>query len=125
MSQPTAVDPCEDAYPKGRLYGALTSTIIECRDLEPMETFYRDALGVPVTLRGEGWVMLGVPPGEIVLWTGEKTELVPSLMGADVPAAAAAAAALGLEPTQVYEHPGGTHFYLRDPDGNKIQVGDQ
>jgi catechol 2,3-dioxygenase-like lactoylglutathione lyase family enzyme len=125
MSQPTAIDPCEDAYPKGRLYGALTSTIIECKDLEAMEAFYRDALGVPVTLRGEGWVMLGVPPSEIVLWTGEQSELVPSLMGADVAAAAERAKADGLAPTQVYDHPGGTHFYLHDPDGNKIQVGDQ
>lgn len=41
--------------PTPRGFGSLTSTVIECIDLDAVERFYRDVLGLPVVLRGEGW----------------------------------------------------------------------
>jgi glyoxalase superfamily protein len=127
MSQqsPNPTDPCENAYPKGGAFGSLTSAVIECVDVARVERFYAETLELPITLRGKGWVMLGKPPGEVVLWQGSKSHLVPGFMGADVPKARAAARELGVTPTQVFEHPGGTHFYVTDPAGNAIQIGDQ
>jgi len=118
-------DDCGPGYPEGGLFGSLTSAVVECADLPRVERFYTDVLGLPAVLRGEGWVCICRPPGEIVLWQGGKSELVPAFMGAQVAAAHAAAAERGLEPSPVVEHPGGTHFYVRDPDGRQIQVGDQ
>jgi extradiol dioxygenase family protein len=112
--QPVSLD-CEHAYPKAGRFGSLTSTVIECADLATVERFYGETLGLRLTLRGEGWVMFGTPPGE----------LVPGFMGAHVPTALEAARERGIEPTQVYDHPGGTHFYVTDPAGTLIQVGDQ
>lgn len=125
MSQQPVSLECEHAYPKAGQFGSLTSTVIECVDLATVERFYGETLGLPLTLRGEGWVMFGEPPGEIVLWQGSKSELVPAFMGAHVPAALEVARERGTEPTQVYDHPGGTHFYVTDPEGTLIQVGDQ
>lgn len=113
------------AYPRDRLLGTLTSTVVECVDHARVERFYAETLGLPVTLSGEGWSVIGMPPGEIVLWQGTKSEVVPGFMGADVRAAVAAARERAADPTQVYDHPGGTHFYLADPEGNLIQIGDQ
>jgi hypothetical protein len=114
MSQQPESLECEHAYPKAGEFGSLTSTVIECVDLPAVERFYGETLGLPLTLRGE-----------IVLWQGSESELVPGFMGADVPRAVEAARERGAEPTQVYDHPGGTHFYVADPEGNLIQIGDQ
>jgi hypothetical protein len=46
-------------------------------------------------------------------------------MGAEIDPALAAARERGAEPSRVYRHPGGSHFYVVDPDGNPIQVGDK
>jgi catechol 2,3-dioxygenase-like lactoylglutathione lyase family enzyme len=125
MSQQQAPPDCEHAYPELGVFGSLTSTVIECVDLAVVERFYAQTLGLPVALRGEGWVMFGKPPGEIVLWQGSKSELVPGFMGAHVPTALQEAQRRGSDPTAVYEHPGGTHFYVADPEGTIIQIGDQ
>jgi catechol 2,3-dioxygenase-like lactoylglutathione lyase family enzyme len=122
---PTA-DPCEDnPYPKGGVFGTLTSAVIECADFPRIERFYREVIGLPVTLSGEGWSVLGRAPGEIVLWQGDKSELVPGFMGAEIEPALTAARERGAEPSTVYQHPGGSHFYVLDPDGNPVQIGDK
>jgi catechol 2,3-dioxygenase-like lactoylglutathione lyase family enzyme len=121
----TAADPCDSPYPTGGLFGGLTSSVIECADMAAMESFYGDVLALPVKLRGEGWVVFDASPGEVVLWQGAKSEVVAGFMGADVPAAAAAAQERGAAPSQICQHPGGTHFYLADPSGNIIHIGDQ
>jgi hypothetical protein len=125
MSQQPVSLECEHAYPKAGQFGSLTSTVIECVDLALVERFYAQTLGPPVALRGEGWVMFGKPPGEIVLWQGSKSELVPGFIGAHVPTARQEAQRRGSDPTQVYEHPGGTHLHVADPEGTLIQIGDQ
>jgi hypothetical protein len=119
-------DVCEsNPYPKGGVFGTLTSAVIECIDFPRVERFYREVIGLPVTLSGDGWSVLGRAPGEIVLWQGDKSELVPGFMGAEIGPALAAARERRAEPSRVYQHPGGSHFYVVDPDGNPIQVGDQ
>jgi hypothetical protein len=119
------LEECASRYPEGGVFGSLTSTVIECVDIERMEAFYRETLGMSITLKGEGWTVLGPVPGEVVLWQGSKTEVLPCFMGADVPTAEAEARERALEPSEVSQHPGGTHFYVTDPEGTPIQIGDR
>jgi catechol 2,3-dioxygenase-like lactoylglutathione lyase family enzyme len=119
------LEECATRYPEGGVFGTLTSSVIECVDLDRVERFYTETLGMPVTLKGEGWTVLGGVPGEVVLWQGDKTELAPCFMGADVPAAIREARRRDLDPTDICAHPGGTHFYINDPDGTLIQIGDR
>jgi hypothetical protein len=69
--------------------------------------------------------MFGKLPGEIVLWQGSKSELVPGFMGAHVPTACRRRSGAAATRRRSTSTPGGTHFYVADPEGALIQIGDQ
>jgi catechol-2,3-dioxygenase len=106
------------------MLGQPTATLIECRDLERMESFYTETLGLRVKDRGEGWLDIDGGGQLLVLWQGEKPEVVIGFTGAELQPARELLESRGADPTPIRKHPGGQHFYVTDPEGNTVMIGD-
>lgn len=105
------------------MLGRPTATLIECQNLEKMEGFYTGTLGLDVKDRGEGWLDIDGGGHLLVLWQGEKTEVVIGFTGADLEPARDLMDSRGANPTPIRKHPGGEHFYVDDPEGNTVMIG--
>ena len=108
-----------------RKLGRLTTALIECRDIASTGRFYSEKLGLPVTAQGDDWMVFDCGGQSIVLWQGDKAEVVAGFTGADLEGARAELIGRGAEPTPVGSHPGGQHFYVADPEGNRLCFNDR
>lgn len=104
--------------------GTLTNTIIECSDLERCASFYTEQLGLPVRVRGDGWLVADGGAGVVVLYQGDDPRVIVGFTGADLEAARALVAARGGDPGPIVPHPTGHHFTIDDPEGNRVMVSD-
>jgi catechol 2,3-dioxygenase-like lactoylglutathione lyase family enzyme len=103
--------------------GALTSTVVQCTDLEQALPFYTEKLGLERQTGGEGWALLDGGSGSLVLVRASEREVVMAFTGGDLQASRAALAARGAEPTEIEAHPGGEHYFVVDPEGNRVMIG--
>lgn len=104
------------------MFGKLSETLLEVKDLAASRTFYTEKLGLPVTAEGEGWCSLNADGHSIVMWQGNKPAVMLGFDGADLAAAKATLAQRGVTTSELMDHPGGKHFELTDPDGNLIMI---
>jgi catechol 2,3-dioxygenase-like lactoylglutathione lyase family enzyme len=108
-----------------KVLGRLDSTMVECRSVPESARFYVDTLGLREKARGDEpfrWVVVDAGDHDIVLWEGDKSEVVIGFTGADLDAARRMLESRGLTPTPTGKHPGGEHFYIKDPEGNLVCV---
>lgn len=106
------------------MIGKLTTTLVECKNLAASERFYVEKLGLKVTSRGEGWLCADAGGASIVLCQGTQPTVVMGFEGADLPAVRQALEAKGVPVGSLEEHPGGQHYNVFDPDGNKVMISD-
>jgi catechol 2,3-dioxygenase-like lactoylglutathione lyase family enzyme len=104
--------------------GRLTTTLVECADLEKTGAYYRETLGLDVKNQGDNWIVFDSGGHDLVLWQGTKSEVVLGFTGAHLESARSLLLGRGAEPGPTDQHPGGEHFYLRDPEGNTIAIND-
>ena len=102
--------------------GALTTSIIECEDFARTLPFYTEQLGLDVANQGENFAVLPTGSGSIVLWQGDKSDVAIAFTGADLEQARTLLGGRGVEVGPNGTHPGGEHFYVQDPEGNKIMI---
>jgi catechol-2,3-dioxygenase len=109
---------------------------LEARDMDALERFYTDALGLEVLIRDDDriWLAAG-PDARLGLWTPGEKEFGDE-GGQHVHFALAASPgtldslldrlrAHGAEVSGPKEHPGGDRsVYVRDPEGNVVEVWD-
>lgn len=124
-------DPAADALPAGTAMGAATLSVT---DLEAVEAFHRDALGLQVRERGPGWTALGTAQATLVrLEQGEGERAAPGLPGLYhlailLPTRATLGAWLlhalenGVPLQGAADHAVSEAIYLADPEGNGIEV---
>lgn len=108
------------------------NTIIYCRRWHECVTFYRDGLGFEETFSNDWFVELAVTRSARLSVADARRASVESAEGrgvtvtlkvADIRAARNALATRGLVPGEVRRHPWGADvFYLRDPDGNRVEL---
>ncbi len=106
--------------------------IVYCARWEETVRFYQDGLGLPVNMATDWFVEFCLGPHSRISVADERRASIKSCGGAgvtvavEVAALAASrerAAAKGLEPTEIREHPWGAWvFYLVDPEGHRIEV---
>jgi catechol-2,3-dioxygenase len=102
--------------------GVLTTTIIECEDLARTLPFYTEQLGLDIMNQGESFAVLATGSGSIVLWQGKKTDIAMAFTGADLDEARSLLEDRDVEVGPNGTHPGGEHFYVKDPEGNEIMI---
>jgi catechol 2,3-dioxygenase len=124
-------EPAGGDLPAGTVMGAVT---LRVADLEATEAFYREALGLAVRARGDGWTELGTARAPLVrLERGTDARVDPALPGLYhlallLPARAALGAWLlhALESDVTLQgaadHAVSEAIYLADPEGNGIEV---
>jgi catechol 2,3-dioxygenase-like lactoylglutathione lyase family enzyme len=102
--------------------GKLTNTLIQCRDLDRSRAFYTEKLGLEVQAGGDGWAVLDGGSGTLVLVQAAEREVMIAFTGADLDAARRAMEERGAQPTERATHPGGEHFIVTDPEGNRVMI---
>jgi catechol 2,3-dioxygenase-like lactoylglutathione lyase family enzyme len=102
--------------------GKLTNTLVQCLELDRSRAFYTDTLGLTVQAGGDGWAVLDGGSGTLVLVEAAEREVVIAFTGADLDAARTAMEQRGAEPTERRAHPGGEHFMVTDPEGNRVMI---
>jgi catechol 2,3-dioxygenase-like lactoylglutathione lyase family enzyme len=102
--------------------GTLSSTLIQTPDLERTLAFYRDKLGLDVQAGGDGWAVLDGGSGTLVLVRASQREVVMAFTGGDLGKAREVMQARGANPTEREAHPGGEHFFVTDPEGNRVMI---
>jgi catechol 2,3-dioxygenase-like lactoylglutathione lyase family enzyme len=102
--------------------GKLTNTLVQCTDLDRSRAFYTEKLGLSVQAGGDGWAVLDGGSGTLVLVQASEREVMIAFTGADLDAARKAMEDRGAEPTERTTHPGGEHFIVTDPEGNRVMI---
>lgn len=119
------------------LMGALpdfvtANTILYCRDWDATVRFYRDGLGLPVTMANNWFVEFALTDTARLSVADERRATIRScrtdgltiaLQVSELETARAGAVAAGLEPTEIKDHPWNARvFYLRDPEGHRVEI---
>ncbi|GAA1329592.1 VOC family protein [Saccharothrix algeriensis] len=102
------------------MFGNLTVTLIDCKDVAVMTEFYRDRLGLKVLDQGENHTVFDTGNGgELVVEShGYKAPLSMAFTAVDIPAAHEALADVAT--TDLMPHKTGERFEIVDPEGNRI-----
>jgi uncharacterized glyoxalase superfamily protein PhnB len=106
--------------------------ILYCASWESTVRFYRDGLGLQVTMENDWFVEFRLGPRSTVSVADESRASIKSSDGggvtiamqvADVREAWEAARARGLEPTEIMDHPWGAKlFHVFDPEGHRLEM---
>jgi len=97
--------------------------IVYSRDAEADRAFFRDVLGFPSVDAGGGWLIFGLPGGEVAMHPGEDNdqhELY--LMCDDLPALMATLGERGVACGPVHEERWGSLTHVALPGGGKLGV---
>ncbi len=100
----------------------LDTTVIECTDLGRMLEFYTSKLGLVAKISTEAYALIDGGGASIVLWQGEKDEIVTGFTTADLAQARELLEQRGAQPTEPARHPQGEFFYVEDPAGHKVMI---
>lgn len=104
------------------MIGKLVTVGVQCTDLEASKQFYVEKLGLKVLAAGEGWATLDAGGTSITLWQGPKAAITLGFDGAGLAEIKAGLEAAGINPGGLAQHPGGVHYNVFDPDGNRIML---
>ena len=106
--------------------------ILYCREWEDTVRFYRDGLGLPVTMAKDWFVEFQLGAGSRLSVADERRASIKSCGGsgltvaiqvADIDAVWKTAQAKELKPTEISDHPWSARvFYLVDPEGHRLEV---
>ncbi|MEV0444327.1 VOC family protein [Streptomyces spectabilis] len=102
------------------MYGRMGLTVIYCKELQPMVSFYRDALGLTVVAEQEGEFVLDGGGHALLLQSRPDRptrDAETIFVGADVETAIKELAALGPVRLEGEESRG---FHVQDPEGNSV-----
>jgi catechol 2,3-dioxygenase-like lactoylglutathione lyase family enzyme len=102
--------------------GKLMTVGIECADLEASKLFYSQQLGLQQVAGGNGWAVLNGNGVSISMWQGPKPNIVLGFAGGTLEEIRAALEAKGIPAGEPQPHPGGRHFNVFDPDGNRVMI---
>ena len=109
---------------------------LEAEDLERMLGFYEQVIGLEVLSRGEDRIWLDAGDGRLGLWLpgakefedrgGRDVHFALEPLDGEMPRVVERARASGIDVRGPVTHPGGDRsIYLRDPEGNVIEVWDR
>ena len=109
-----------------------TNTILYCREWDATVRFYRDGLQLPVVFSADWFVEFSLTAtsrlsiadeGHASIKSCGAAGITLSLQVKDIDAAWEHARTMGLEPTEVKEHPWAARvFHLFDPEGHRIEI---
>jgi len=97
--------------------------IVYSTDADADRAFFRDVLGFPAVDAGRGWLIFGLPGGEVAVHPGEENdrhELY--LMCDDLPALMASLRERGVECRPVHEERWGSLTHVTLPGGGKLGI---
>ena len=94
--------------------------IVYSRDAEADRSFFADVLGQPHVDAGGGWLIFGLPPGELAAHPGEKSGSELYLMCDDLEATMADLRAKGVELGPVSDQGWGRVTTIALPDGGEL-----
>ncbi|MDX1527472.1 MAG: VOC family protein [Gammaproteobacteria bacterium] len=107
------------------------NTIVYCSRWQECVGFYRQGLGLSVVFENHWFVEFALNSASSLSIADARCATIESAQGRgftvtlkvpDIHAARTALAARGLEPGRVERHPWGANvFYVRDPDGNRVE----
>lgn len=98
-------------------------TVISSRDPEADRAFLRDVLGLPHVDAGGGWLIFGLPPGEVAVHPSGRNDVHEFfLMCEDVDGFVAGMAARGVACASIESPPWGRLTRLTLPGGGRIGV---
>ena len=108
------------------------NTIIYCRDWEATVRFYRDALGLPVSMANDWFVEFCLTATARLSVADERHATIKScgkngitiaLQVEDIDGARARTAEAGMDPSETKDHAWGARvFYVYDPEGHRIEL---
>lgn len=104
------------------MIGKITTVGIECTDFEASKQFYSERLGMQVMAGGNGWAVLNAGGLSISLWQGSKAATTVGLSGGTADEVRLALEAQGVQVGDLQPHPGGRHYDVFDPDGNRVMI---
>ncbi len=97
--------------------------IVYSKDADADRAFFRDVLGFPSVDAGGGWLIFGLPGGEVAMHPGEENdqhELY--LMCDDLPALMATLGERGVACGPVHEQPWGNLTHVTLPGGGQLGI---
>jgi catechol 2,3-dioxygenase-like lactoylglutathione lyase family enzyme len=108
------------------------NTILYCRAWSETVAFYRDSLGLPINFASDWFVEFALTDSARLSIADERRATIKSSHGAGITLTFQVANAdalwaefydAGLQPTACRTHAWGARtFYLRDPEGNRLEV---
>ncbi|MGE5673276.1 MAG: VOC family protein [Mycobacterium leprae] len=104
------------------MIGNITTVGIQCTDLEASKRFYSEKLGLQLVAGGRGWAVLNGGTVSISLWQGATPATVIGFDGGKLEEIRTALEAEGISAGDPEPHPGGRHFNVFDPDGNRVMI---
>jgi catechol 2,3-dioxygenase-like lactoylglutathione lyase family enzyme len=96
--------------------------IVYSTDAEADRAFFRDVLGFPSVDAGRGWLIFGLPGGEIAMHPGENDRHELYLMCDDLAALLARLGEQGVATEPVNEAPWGTLTHVTLPGGGRLGI---
>jgi catechol 2,3-dioxygenase-like lactoylglutathione lyase family enzyme len=95
-------------------------TILYSRDADALRAFFRDVLEFPSVDAGGGWLIFGLPPGEVATHPAEEAGSELYLMCDDLEATMADLRAKGVELGPVSDERWGRVTTIALPDGGQL-----
>jgi len=96
--------------------------IVYSQDAEADRAFFRDVLDFPSVDAGRGWLIFGLPGGEVAMHPGENDRHELYLMCDDLAALTARLAEKGVSVGEVHEAPWGTLTHVTLPGGGQLGI---
>lgn len=104
------------------MIGKVVTIGIACTNLEASKRFYHEQLGLQLVAGGQGWAVLSGGGVSISLWQGNEASTTIGLEGASADEVRAQLEAQGIAAGELQPHPGGRHYDVFDPDGNRVMI---